>query len=90
MKHEVLINEVDVQNNDNIEIDQKCQCICNYWFPRRYCIVLLLFFGLFNVYCMRANLSVAIEPMSCQFDWNSFIDGIILLEDIYQIYMVEN
>eukprot|EP01084_Bolivina_argentea_P236268 397310_1 len=66
-----LINE-----NDNIQ--PKCQCICRYWLPRRYCIVLMAFWGLFNVYAMRVNLSVAIEPMSCQFNWNSFTEGFIL------------
>ncbi|XP_035223109.1 sialin-like isoform X3 [Stegodyphus dumicola] len=39
------------------ERDPKC------YFPRRYIITLLSFFGMFNVYAMRVNLSVAMVAM---------------------------
>ena len=67
------------QNADVLtESDDENGCICKYWLPRRYCVVLMLFFGLFNVYAMRVNLSVAIEPMSCMFNWNSSTEGLTL------------
>eukprot|EP01084_Bolivina_argentea_P294640 507025_1 len=67
-----VINESDIYEHD------KQNCLLNVCIPRRYCIVILLFFGLFNVYTMRVNLSVAIEPMSCQFKWTSFESGVLL------------
>ena len=59
-------------------LEPKCKCLCRYWLPRRYCVVFMSFLGLFNVFAMRVNLSVAIEPMSCQFNWDEFTQGLIL------------
>ncbi len=76
--------EPQINQNNTIQLQSaesrspKYQCICRFWLPRRYCVVLMAFWGLFNVYAMRVNLSVAIEPMSCQFNWNSFTEGLIL------------
>ena len=63
-QHRLLIEHSDQSNDRTLE--SKCGCICRYWLPRRYCLVLMLGLGLYNVYTMRVNLSVAIEPMSCQ------------------------
>lgn len=66
------------QESQQLLLEPKCECLCRYWLPRRYCVVVMLFWGLFNVYAMRVNLSVAIEPMSCQFNWSEFTQGLIL------------
>ena len=70
---EVLIDK------DNVPYrNPQCGCICGLWLPKRYCLVLMLFWGIFNIYAMRSDLSVAIEPMSCQFNWNSSTEGYVL------------
>ena len=38
-------------------------------------IAIMSCWGLFNVYAMRVNLSVAIEPMACQFNWTPLTQG---------------
>lgn len=40
------------------------QLTWRFWRKRRYIVVLLAFFGFFNVYSLRVNLSVAIVAMS--------------------------
>lgn len=35
-----------------------------FWKKRRYIVVILAFFGFFNVYSLRVNLSVAIVAMT--------------------------
>lgn len=35
-----------------------------FWKKRRYVVVILAFFGFFNVYSLRVNLSVAIVAMT--------------------------
>eukprot|EP01083_Nonionella_stella_P238878 836717_1 len=51
----------------------KCHCD-----GRRYYTAILLSLAITCEYLMRINLSVAIEPMSCQFNWNSTKQGFIL------------
>ena len=46
--------------------------------PRRYVVVIFALFGLFNVYMMRVDLSVAIEPIACEYGWNDSIQGFVL------------
>lgn len=63
------------------------------WRKKRYIVVLMAFFGYFNVYTLRVNLSVAIvamtEPQNItftngtmsqkqDFDWNSKEIGVVL------------
>eukprot|EP01084_Bolivina_argentea_P107086 191501_1 len=45
---------------------------------RRNWISLFLFFGCFNLYTLRVDLSIAIQPMSCQYNWNTKTQGMIL------------
>eukprot|EP01084_Bolivina_argentea_P236864 398217_1 len=78
-KHDPLLPEQSTINIQNYEaIEENNSRKCNRGIPRRYCLCFLSFLGLFNVYTLRVNLSVAIEPMSCQFHWNSFIEGVVL------------
>ncbi|KAF6205216.1 hypothetical protein GE061_019383 [Apolygus lucorum] len=61
-----------------------------FWERRRHVVALLAFFGFFNVYAMRVNLSVAIVAMTspivengtviqeAEFDWNSQTKGLVL------------
>lgn len=44
---------------------------------------MLAFFGLFNVYALRVNLSVAIIPMAEHFGWNSKQNGLVLSSFYY-------
>lgn len=70
-----------------------------FWKKRRYIVVLMVFFGFFNSYSMRVNLSVAVlamtEPynttlingtsMSVEklFDWDSTKRGLVLSSFFY-------
>eukprot|EP00483_Globobulimina_turgida_P010811 UN10832 len=45
---------------------------------RRYCLVFFLFLCCFNMYTLRGSMSVAIQPMSCQYNWSTSTQGIIL------------
>lgn len=70
----------------------------SFWRKKRYLIVLLAFFGFFNVYALRVNLSVAIVAMTENrtvehsdgsvtyekfFDWDSKQKGYILSSFFY-------
>lgn len=69
-----------------------------FWKKRRYIVVLLAFFGFFNVYSLRVNLSVAIVAMTenrtvineqgeetwqQDFPWDSKQKGLILSSFFY-------
>ncbi|XP_041771884.1 sialin-like [Anopheles merus] len=69
-----------------------------FWRRRRYVLVFLAFFGFFNVYSLRVNLSVAIVAMTenrtvqypngtigyeQEFDWDSTTKGYILSSFFY-------
>lgn len=69
-----------------------------FWKRRRYFVVMMAFFGLFNVYALRVNLSVAIVAMTENrtvvqpdghityeqyFDWSSKLKGYILSSFFY-------
>ncbi|XP_055373403.1 sialin-like [Condylostylus longicornis] len=69
-----------------------------FWRKKRYIVVLLAFFGFFNVYSLRVNLSVAIVAMTenrshidengtehwtQDFNWNSKEKGLILSSFFY-------
>ncbi|XP_058122068.1 sialin-like [Anopheles ziemanni] len=69
-----------------------------FWKRRRYILVFLAFFGFFNVYSLRVNLSVAIVAMTenrtiehpngtvsyeQEFDWDSSTKGYILSSFFY-------
>lgn len=67
----------------------QCRCM-----PKRYVLAILSFFGFFNVYCLRVDLSVALVAMTnnhtrvktdgteywvpAEFEWNSQLQGHIL------------
>eukprot|EP01129_Flabellula_baltica_P010259 TRINITY_DN4318_c0_g1_i3.p1 TRINITY_DN4318_c0_g1~~TRINITY_DN4318_c0_g1_i3.p1 ORF type:complete len:444 (-),score=56.39 TRINITY_DN4318_c0_g1_i3:1108-2439(-) len=50
---------------------------------RRYLVLLLLFFGLFILYLLRVNLSIAIVPMSHTFHWDNQTEGFVLSSFYY-------
>lgn len=69
-----------------------------FWRKRRYLVVLMAFFGFFNVYALRVNLSVAIVAMTenrtvtypngtvgyeQDFVWNSLEQGLVLSSFFY-------
>ncbi|EFA03048.1 vesicular glutamate transporter 2.2 [Tribolium castaneum] len=69
-----------------------------FWKKRRYVVATLAFFGFFNVYALRVNLSIAIVAMTenksitldngtiiygPEFDWDSKIQGYILSSFFY-------
>lgn len=64
-----------------------------FWGKRRYAVLLMLFFGFFNIYALRVNLSVGIVAMTevrnvtlengtivqkVDFDWDSKQKGQVL------------
>uniref|UniRef100_A0A1L8DE91 Sialin n=2 Tax=Nyssomyia neivai TaxID=330878 RepID=A0A1L8DE91_9DIPT len=88
----VTSQSTDTVNRDNGGISWK------FWRSRRYIVVLMAFFGFFNVYGLRVNLSVAIVAMTEKFnvtlengtviedqhfDWNSKQQGLILSSFFY-------
>jgi MFS transporter, ACS family, solute carrier family 17 (sodium-dependent inorganic phosphate cotransporter), other len=75
-----------------------------FWQRRRYFVVMMAFFGLFNVYALRVNLSVAIVAMTENrtvehsdgtvtyeqyFSWNSKEKGYILSSFFYGYLMTQ-
>ena len=75
-----------------------------FWQKRRYVVVLLAFFGFFNVYSLRVNLSVAIVAMTenrtvfddngnesweQDFPWDSKQKGLILSSFFYGYIMTQ-
>ncbi|KAL4707028.1 hypothetical protein ACJJTC_000455 [Scirpophaga incertulas] len=74
---------------------QRAPCL---WQKRRFVVALLAFFGFFNVYALRVNLSVAVvamtEPVETklengtvamlpEFDWSSQTKGLVLSSFFY-------
>lgn len=62
------------------------------WKQRRFLVAAMLFFGFFNIYSLRVNLSVAIVAMTREvssngttpeFEWNSKEQGLILSSFFY-------
>ncbi|KAB0797493.1 hypothetical protein PPYR_08486 [Photinus pyralis] len=68
------------------------------WKRRRYVVAILTFFGFFNIYALRANLSIAIVAMTAktevvqengtvafirEFDWDSKVQGYVLSSFFY-------
>jgi hypothetical protein len=75
-----------------------------FWQRRRYFVVMMAFFGLFNVYALRVNLSVAIVAMTenrtiehpngtvtyeQDFPWSSKEKGFILSSFFYGYLMTQ-
>lgn len=75
-----------------------------FWRKQRYIVVLLAFFGFFNVYSLRVNLSVAIVAMTenrtvvdadgnvsyeQDFPWDSKQKGLILSSFFYGYIMTQ-
>ncbi|XP_059615178.1 vesicular glutamate transporter 1-like [Phlebotomus argentipes] len=69
-----------------------------FWQKRRYIVVMMAFFGFFNVYALRVNLSVAIVAMTekvkvtlengtvvehQEFEWDSTQQGLVLSSFFY-------
>eukprot|EP00054_Salpingoeca_dolichothecata_P009968 m.56136 g.56136 ORF g.56136 m.56136 type:complete len:506 (+) comp18714_c0_seq2:100-1617(+) len=54
-----------------------------YWVSRRYALGWLGFFGFFNVYALRVNLSVASVKMASHFNWSSQTKGTVLSAFFY-------
>ncbi|KAJ3656273.1 hypothetical protein Zmor_015361 [Zophobas morio] len=69
-----------------------------FWKRRRYIVAIFAFFGFFNVYALRANLSIAIVAMvenktttlengtivyGPEFDWDSTTQGLVLSSFFY-------
>ncbi|XP_059615194.1 vesicular glutamate transporter 2-like [Phlebotomus argentipes] len=79
---------------EDIKLDSKLP----FWRKRRYHVVLMVFFGLFNLFAIRINLSVAIVAMTekinvtledgsvverQEFDWDSTTKGYLLSSFYY-------
>jgi hypothetical protein len=51
---------------------------CPRWLPLRIVVSLLAMFGIFTVYLLRVNITMAILVMSDQYHWSDTEQGIIL------------
>eukprot|EP00794_Sanderia_malayensis_P010934 gene10934-12095_t len=60
-----LLHEMQISGQDlteaGLKVNNKSTCDC---LPKRYLLALLSFFGFFNVYCLRVDLSVALVAMT--------------------------
>ncbi|XP_047985933.1 vesicular glutamate transporter 1 isoform X2 [Leguminivora glycinivorella] len=85
-------------HSGNGERSQEHQATWCFWRRRRLIVALLAFFGFFNVYALRVNLSVAVvamtEPVETklengtvvfipEFDWSSQTKGLVLSSFFY-------
>ncbi|XP_063620992.1 vesicular glutamate transporter 1 [Cydia splendana] len=85
-------------NTTERERSQEHQATWCFWRRRRLIVALLAFFGFFNVYALRVNLSVAVvamtEPVETklengtvvfipEFDWSSQTKGLVLSSFFY-------
>ncbi|KAG5678082.1 hypothetical protein PVAND_007784 [Polypedilum vanderplanki] len=88
-----IMQSVENGNDDDDVTETK-----PFWRKRRYLVVLMAFFGFFNVYSLRVNLSVAIVSMTeireihhenntvtkeQYFDWDSQQKGLVLSSFFY-------
>ncbi|KAL1494699.1 hypothetical protein ABEB36_010257 [Hypothenemus hampei] len=83
----------------NQDIPKRNQPSWKFWKKRRYIVACLAFFGFFNVYALRVNLSIAIVAMTQErfevlengtkitlepeFDWSNEMQGYILSSFFY-------
>ncbi|XP_031343254.1 sialin-like [Photinus pyralis] len=88
-----------VNNNQNdAEVGERYWPVWMIWKRRRYVVAIMVFFGFFNKFLLRANLSVAIVSMTSktevilengtvayirEFDWDSKIQGYVLSSFFY-------
>jgi len=68
-----MYRQIDDDNSDANSSKNTGNC-----FARRWLTTYMMALGLMIIYACRVNLSVAIEPMSCEFGWNSSAQGVIL------------
>uniref|UniRef100_A0A1I8Q9J5 Sialin n=2 Tax=Stomoxys calcitrans TaxID=35570 RepID=A0A1I8Q9J5_STOCA len=91
-------HNLEASNYDPTAIEEDEPLTWRFWRKRRYIVVLLAFFGFFNVYSLRVNLSVAIVAMTenrtvidengqesweQDFPWDSKQKGLILSSFFY-------
>ncbi|XP_030764123.1 sialin-like [Sitophilus oryzae] len=90
------INDINGQQDEGTEEDHPSW---KFWKKRRYVVATLAFFGFFNVYSLRVNLSIAIVAMTQdryetlengtkislgpEFDWSNEMQGYILSSFFY-------
>lgn len=63
---------------EEYDSDSKSSVYSGSCWSRRWLTTYMLSLGIMIIYCCRVNLSVAIEPMSCEFGWESSVQGVIL------------
>ncbi|XP_022913696.2 sialin isoform X1 [Onthophagus taurus] len=86
--------DFDCKNEKSVENSPKWM----FWKRRRYIVAIMAFFGFFNVYSLRVNLSISIVSMTeirnvtlengtiiqeQEFDWDSSVRGYILSSFFY-------
>lgn len=91
-------------HHNNNELQESEPLTWRFWRKQRYIVVLLAFFGFFNVYSLRVNLSVAIVAMTenrtvtdadgnisyeQDFPWDSKQKGLILSSFFYGYIMTQ-
>uniref|UniRef100_A0A2A4IVF3 Major facilitator superfamily (MFS) profile domain-containing protein n=1 Tax=Heliothis virescens TaxID=7102 RepID=A0A2A4IVF3_HELVI len=96
--HENFWDLMEMNCDVNTEQSKDHQMSWCFWRRRRLVVALLAFFGFFNVYALRVNLSVAVvamtEPVETklengtivyipEFDWSSQTKGLVLSSFFY-------
>ncbi|XP_058975538.1 sialin [Musca domestica] len=97
-------HQLEASTYDPADIVEDEPLTWRFWRKRRYIVVLLAFFGFFNVYSLRVNLSVAIVAMTenrtvidelgnesweQDFPWDSKQKGLILSSFFYGYIMTQ-
>ncbi|GJQ86527.1 hypothetical protein Trydic_g10427 [Trypoxylus dichotomus] len=95
--NEVRQNGITNHSNNGIKSVEEYP-LWMFWKRRRYVVAVLAFFGFFNVYSLRVNLSIAIVSMTenktiihengtvtyeREFDWDSRVQGYVLSSFFY-------
>ena len=90
--------------SENLALEHVAVETCPFWKKRRYFVVFMAFLGLFNVFALRVNLSVAIVAMTetktyqndngtisyvKDFMWDSKQKGLVLSSFFYGYLMTQ-
>ncbi|KAB0797496.1 hypothetical protein PPYR_08489 [Photinus pyralis] len=97
MLHKSKTYQVNIKNSDP-DTSERTYPVWMIWKKRRYVVAIMTFFGFFNIYALRVNLSVGIVAMTTkhevklengtvtyvrEFDWDSKVQGYVLSSFFY-------
>ncbi|KAB0797494.1 hypothetical protein PPYR_08487 [Photinus pyralis] len=99
MLHKCRTYHINNNNNtDTAETSDQTYPVWMIWKKRRYVVAVMAFFGFFNAFALRVNLSIGIVAMTAkhqvilengtttyvkEFDWDSKVQGYVLSSFFY-------